>query len=55
MNNIITSILITLFVISLLGGIIEVAYNIAYKKPSAAYNWVVPALFAGAIWFSIHM
>jgi hypothetical protein len=44
-------ILILFFFITLLGGAVEVAYNVADKRISKSYLWVVPSLFAAIFWF----
>jgi hypothetical protein len=53
--NIITSILVGFFVLTLLSGIIDVAYNLKNSNPTECRVWIVPAIFAMAIWFFSHL
>lgn len=53
--NIITSVLVGFFVLTLLGGIIEVAYNLKNSNPTERRVLNVPAILAMAIWFCSHL
>lgn len=53
--NIITSVLVGFFVLTLLSGIIEVAYNLKNSNPTESRVWIVPSIFAMAIWFCSHL
>jgi hypothetical protein len=53
--NIITSVLVGFFVLTLLGGIVEVVYNLKNSSPTESRVWIVPSIFAMAIWFCSHI
>lgn len=53
--NIIASLLLLAFVLTLFGGAIEVAYNLKQNKSTDPYVWIVPAIFAALFWFFSHI
>jgi hypothetical protein len=53
--NIITSVLVGFFVLTLLSGLIEVAYNLKNEHPTESKVWIVPSIFAMATWFCCHL
>lgn len=53
--NIITSIFVGFFILTLLGGIVEFLYNLKFNQATTARYWIIPAIFAAAVWFCTHL
>jgi len=45
------SVLVLLFLITLLGGIVEVSYNIKYGRTTHGFYWIIPSIIAAIFWF----
>ena len=53
--NIIISILVGLFVLTLLRLFVETITSLVTKIPIESHYWIVPAIFAMAIYFCSHL
>lgn len=54
-TNVIVSVFIGMFVLSLLNSLVEVAYNLRNGDNTHSSTWIIPSIFAMLAWFVYHL